>query len=292
MTQDILQLARAVMSAGRYPNQHLIKSRVYDPINKNRHIEQIDVEATVASMYITMLRGVESGLQPLQALYNIVWYNDRPCIYGDVALALIQKHPNYLGYNVVTIGEPYTNDWKVTCTMTRQSSLPSKISNFPEEKPEIKIEQSFSWADVKRAGLHGLQHYQEYPERMMTIRARTWAMRDLFSDVLNGLSIAEEQLDVELVRDLKPDPSVKSETNAAANMDEFTMAALQERGEVEKPALDTLAPGAKIDVPEKQESIFRDNKKTPTGIGSDPEIPDVNVDDVLAEAEKRHKKRK
>lgn len=276
MTEEILNLARHIVRAGRYPTQHKITSKIRDEFDQRRFIEILNEEATVASIYITMLRGAECKLEPLQALYNIVWYNDRPCLYGDVAWGLITSNPAYAGSEFIVSGEEYANDWTVTCIMQRNTLAGTR-----------EIKASFSWGDVKRAGLHGLDHYQAYPHRMLAIRARTWAMRDLFPDVLNGLSIAEEQQDIELLRTVKPDPVQKAENNAAANMDEFTAAALKEKGDVETPKLDTLAPGAKIDIPTEQKSIFREERP----MEGDPDIPDVNVNDVLAEAEKKHKNR-
>jgi hypothetical protein len=54
----------------------------------------------------------------------------------------------------------------------------------------------FSVEDAKRAGLWGKTGpWQAYPKRMMQMRARGFALRDAFPDVLKGLITAEEAQD-------------------------------------------------------------------------------------------------
>ena len=51
--------------------------------------------------------------------------------------------------------------------------------------------------DAKRAGLLGKKGpWTEYPQRMLQMRARSWALRDGFADVLKGLSVREEAQDI------------------------------------------------------------------------------------------------
>ncbi len=47
---------------------------------------------------------------------------------------------------------------------------------------------------LKRAGLSGKQGpWTQYPKRMMKLRARSYALRDVFPDVLKGMAIAQEE---------------------------------------------------------------------------------------------------
>lgn len=271
-TDELFNLARAVLRSKRYPDQHKKTQRLYDQFQPRQFIEILDEEATLTSVYITLVRGVEAGLSPLTALYNIVWYNDRPCIYGDVALAMVESSPNFAGIEEGFTGEQMEDDWTAYCDL-------SKTVNGTQ----IGIERSFSWADAKRAGLDKLEHYQKYPQRMLAIRARTWAMRDLFADVLHGLSIAEEQRDVELSKALPEDPIQKAQTNAATNMDPFTKAALEKRGAVDMPSADSLKPGTELPLPASNS----DSEKS-----LEHEISDVDVASTLNDAEERHKKRR
>jgi hypothetical protein len=54
------------------------------------------------------------------------------------------------------------------------------------EKPTVA---RFSMVDAKRAGLAGKQGpWTQYPRRMLQLRARGFALRDCFPDVLKGWS--------------------------------------------------------------------------------------------------------
>jgi hypothetical protein len=58
----------------------------------------------------------------------------------------------------------------------------------------------FSMADAKRAGLAGKAGpWTQYPGRMLTLRARGFALRNAFADALRGLITAEEAQDYPVV---------------------------------------------------------------------------------------------
>jgi hypothetical protein len=55
------------------------------------------------------------------------------------------------------------------------------------------IRRTFSVTDAKKAGLWGKAGpWQQYQERMLQMRARAFALRDGFADVLGGLYLKEE----------------------------------------------------------------------------------------------------
>lgn len=308
---NLFALARMVLRSGRYPAQHRRTTRLYDQINPGRYIETVDEEATMASIHLTMARAVESRIPPIVGLYSIVWYNDRPCLYGDVALAMVEGHKDFHDICMVMDGEPMTDGWKAQCTISRRN---------PDGTPNHRTAE-FSWKDAKRAGLTRLDHYQKYPERMLTVRARSWAMRDLFADVLNGLAIAEEQQDVELLAKIPEDKGAAIQRNVEASMDEFTKAALEAKGKTAMPNMvDALRPPSGENSPDKagtpatiedssavassENSLVEPSGKlTVEGldkakgllsgeISEDPPIKDVDVEATLRAAEEKHKKRK
>src|SRR5690606_41914131 len=52
-------------------------------------------------------------------------------------------------------------------------------------------------ADAKTAGLVGKQGpWSQYPKRMRQMRARGFALRDMFADVLRGMPVAEDLQDM------------------------------------------------------------------------------------------------
>ena len=125
--------------------------------------------------------GYEMGLAPMQALQNIAVINGKPSVYGDAALALVQASPICEDVEEFFENEGSPNPVAV-CVAKRKSRKP--------------VVAKFSVEDAKRAGLWGKQGpWTAYPKRMMQMRARGFALRDAFPDVLKGLITAEEAQD-------------------------------------------------------------------------------------------------
>lgn len=125
--------------------------------------------------------GYEMGLAPMQALQNIAVINGKPSVYGDAAMALVQA-----SHVCEDVEEFFENEGTpnpvAVCVAKRKGRKP--------------VVAKFSVEDAKRAGLWGKQGpWQAYPKRMMQMRARGFALRDAFPDVLKGLITAEEAQD-------------------------------------------------------------------------------------------------
>jgi hypothetical protein len=138
--------------------------------------------------------GMELGLAPMQALQNIAVINGKPSVYGDAMMALVQAS------SVCEDIEEYlekegTTDAVAVCIATRKG-----------RKPVIA---RFSVKDAVKANLWGKQGpWTQYPNRMLQMRARGFALRDAFPDVLRGLISAEEAEDYP--EEAKPRPVAKS----------------------------------------------------------------------------------
>ena len=125
--------------------------------------------------------GYEIGLAPMQALQNIAVINGKPSVYGDAAMALVQASAVCEDVQEYFEGEGTPNPIAV-CVAKRRGRK--------------EVIAKFSVEDAKRAGLWGKQGpWQAYPKRMMQMRARGFALRDAFPDVLKGLITAEEAQD-------------------------------------------------------------------------------------------------
>lgn len=130
---------------------------------------------------VATIWGREIGLATLQALQNISVINGKPSVYGDAAMALVQASPVCEGVDEFFEGEGTPNPIAV-CVAHRKGRKP--------------VTAKFSVDDAKRAGLWGKQGpWQAYPKRMLQMRARGFALRDAFPDVLKGLITAEEAQD-------------------------------------------------------------------------------------------------
>lgn len=130
-----------------------------------------------ANILVAMQWGAELGLQTMQAMQSIAVINGRPSLWGDAVIALARSSPlcEYI----------YESDDGTTATC--------KVKRRGEEE-QIR---TFSVDDAKSAGLHGKGGpWTQYPKRMRQMRARAFALRDVFPDVLRGLSVAEEAQDM------------------------------------------------------------------------------------------------
>ena len=135
-----------------------------------------DFKGKPANCLIAMQWGAEIGLQPLQALQNLAVINGRPALWGDAVIALVRGSPLC---EYVLESDDGT---MATCKVKRR--------NEPEQV------RTFSMDDAKAAGLMGKAGpWTQYPKRMRQMRARAFALRDVFPDVLRGLPVAEELMD-------------------------------------------------------------------------------------------------
>lgn len=157
-----------------------------------------DYQRKPGNILVAMQWGAEIGLQPLQAMQNIAVINGRPSIWGDAMLALVRSS-GLLDFIREEISE---DGLKATVTVKR--------------KNEESVASIFTMEDAKKAGLSGKQGpWTQYPKRMLKLRARSYALRDVFPDVLKGMAIAEEEKDKEI--DITPTAVAESGTTAKAN---------------------------------------------------------------------------
>ena len=137
-----------------------------------------DYKGKPGNCMVAMQWGAEIGLKPMQALQNIAVINGRPSLWGDAMLALVRSSP-LCEYVVETIDANGT----AICQVKRRGE-PEQI-------------RTFSDADAKLAGLIGKQGpWTTNPKRMKQMRARAFALRDVFTDILKGIAMAEEAMDI------------------------------------------------------------------------------------------------
>lgn len=139
-----------------------------------------------ADVLVACQWGAEIGLPPLQALQSIAVINNVPSVWGDAVVGLVR------GSGVC---EYINQDWDeetktATCTVKRKGE-PEQVRTFSRE-------------DANMAGHMNKDTYKKNLRRMLSIRARTFALRDVFADVLRGLKVAEEVMDYPEEKDITP----------------------------------------------------------------------------------------
>lgn len=129
-------------------------------------------------IYVAMAMGYQLGLPVEQAIQDIAVINGRPCLWGDGLLAVIMQHDDFEDI----IEEPMMKGDVVTgytCTIKRKGRTPTV--------------RRFTLDLAKKAGLLGKQGpWTTSTERMLQLRARSFAARDSFPDALRGIKSREE----------------------------------------------------------------------------------------------------
>lgn len=130
------------------------------------------------AVFAAMMMASELNIGIMQGLQGIAVIKGRPSVWGDLALALCQRHPDFDGHTE-ELNEAGT---AAKCTMKRRG------------RPDVV--RYFSLQDAEAAGLLRKEGpWQTARKRMLQMRARAFAMRDQFSDALRGLYVREETED-------------------------------------------------------------------------------------------------
>ncbi len=164
---------------------------------------------------VGIMHGMEVGLPPMAALQSIAVINGMPCIWGDGALGLV-------------LGSGLVED--MSETTEGKGDDETAVCIFKRKDRKTPIEGRFSIGDAKKAKLWGKAGpWTNYPARMLKMRARAFAMRDGFADVLRGIRIAEEIADYPTLKAdangvYTPDPPRPSHTEPQDSDEVFTRA--------------------------------------------------------------------
>jgi len=137
---------------------------------------------TPQQAFILLAAGFEAGLGFTATCKNVMLVNNRPSLWGDAALALVVRSPACRGVHERIEGDG--DSMTAICEVIRDGWADTII-------------RKFSVADAKKAGLWGKSGpWSSYPKRMLAMRARGFALRDSFPDLLMGLGIVEEEQDI------------------------------------------------------------------------------------------------
>jgi len=177
------------------------------------------------AVLVAFQMGAELGLTPMAAVRSIAVINGRPAVWGDSQLALVRSHQDCEDVIEDDL-EVIRKAKKATCVVKRRGRSP--------------VKRTFSYDDAKEAGLWGKAGpWTQYWPRMMQMRARGFALRDAFADVLTGVVSVEEARDY-TEYDAGPaeyiDPAVDLPGEGKRS---FSRAVQEEKPTANSPAADT-----------------------------------------------------
>lgn len=189
--EDAMRMAKFICAANLAPAG-------YQDANKNPDPQKV---------VVGILKALEVGMAPITGLANIAIINNRPCIWGDGAMALVQSKglieqftEHFEGAEKAAAAkEDQAGEVDHTPTLRDFSDDYTAVCRIWRRGQSTPYEGKFSVRDAKRAHLWGNGKkipWIEHPKRMLKMRARAFALRDGFADALAGLSITEEVQDM------------------------------------------------------------------------------------------------
>ena len=151
-------------------------------------------------IFVAMAMGYQLGFPIEQSLQDIAVVNGRPCLWGDGLLSLALNHPDCQSIDEEPIIDAKGQLIGYRCTVIR--------------KGHAAHVKQFTLQDAQMAGLLSRGTvWKAYPERMLQMRARSFAIRDKFADALRGLRIAEIEEDDARIIDVQSEAIIVQESS-------------------------------------------------------------------------------
>ena len=151
-------------------------------ISKELAQSRLHAHRNPADVLFVISVGETLGLNAATALMNIYNVNGMPSMKADLKLALAKRHPEYAGCEIDA------NTERCIVKMKRRN----------ENGTEEAITSTFTIEDAKRAGLFPKKdNWRMYPQRMLKARAISYAVNDLFPDIVFGMLSSEEAHDID-----------------------------------------------------------------------------------------------
>lgn len=151
-------------------------------ISKELAQSRLHAHRNPADVLFVILVGESLGLNAATALMNIYNVNGMPTMKADLKLALAKRNPEYAGCEIDSNTE--------RCIV--------KMKRRKENGTEEAITSTFTIEDAKRAGLFPKKdNWRNYPQRMLKARAISYAVNDLFPDIVFGMLSSEEAQDID-----------------------------------------------------------------------------------------------
>lgn len=140
-------------------------------------------EAAINRLCLVITNGRSMGLTPTAACTDTYIMNGKLCMFGDAMLAAVMRSDKCLG-----VPCEWDDKTKTATATARRRNADGSVTEYV---------QKFSMAQAEKAGYLGKSGpWKNVPERMCQWRARTWAIRDAFPDLLRGVSDIDEQRDI------------------------------------------------------------------------------------------------
>jgi hypothetical protein len=161
---------------------------------------------------IAMQTASELGLPPLTSLKSMYVLKGNVALFGDLPLALVRKS----GHLDFIIEQQFDKDRKLINSENNNLEAECAYASCKiKRKNETETVREFSWAEAVKAGLDKDKWgdkvtYKNFRKRMLQMKARSWALKDVFPDVLLGIAL--EYYDDHEPKDVTPKQGLKQVT--------------------------------------------------------------------------------
>ena len=216
---------------------------------------------------VIIMHGAEVGLSPMVALQSIAVINGKPALYGDGLLAVVRRS-GLLDRITEATHEGGTDGEFARCTVTRGGQ---------------RVTRDFSKKQAIVAGLWGKRGrsgdptpWVTYPSRMLQMRARAFALRDVFPDVLKGLASREEMEDVAngagaVAASPAPPPPPPPSEPVPTPIEEAIQKRARKGGKAIIDAVEAKAEPTPIEPPAPPVEVVENVEELVEGAGADPQ---------------------
>jgi hypothetical protein len=239
--EEVQRLASTAVAAGLYGQQSAKQKIKRDGANGYDYV--FDEKQAVAQATMAILMGLEIGSPPMQSLQNITVINGRCMIWGDLVPALVRGNGHKMrewidgnGDAMVAhceiirgdTGEAIHGEFSVDdAKQARLWQTEAKIKKYHDKPP---VDNDSPW--------------YRFPKRMLQMRARGFAARDGIADIMKGMQVREEHIDLE--RDEYQDITVNPFSGRAVpNVPDIKQSINVPDIRTSTPNVETLTPEAK-----------------------------------------------
>jgi hypothetical protein len=212
--EEIFRVAKGVVQSGLAP---------YALTGKTDTVEQMN-KATSA-VAIVIMAGAELGLPPMVALRSFTAINGRPALYGDGLINVVRRSKQAKKIEVGFMpgkDEELGDDARGYCFAIRADTGEEKRVEFSvrqakraglwQDDPIIKNKEVWEYDEAKgkrapkKKDVPNDSPWYRYPERMLGWRAAGFCLRELFGDVLGGITDDWEAREIAGMIDVSPAP--------------------------------------------------------------------------------------
>ena len=192
---DLMRICAATFRQGFAPKQHDTIEKLYQ-----------------ATLYARNFGFPDSAVSKIALIHGI------PSMFGDLPLALAQRHPDFewiketaidINYKEISLANKNLHEepFACICLIKRKGSEPMEF--FYTMAQATKAGQyKVDFRDKEDERKFKLTPWWKYTQIMLKYKARSLALKSQFADALNGVSIAEYDFDnIGETKDVTPKPS-------------------------------------------------------------------------------------